>query len=230
MLVVSSERGHSTGTESEEPERDSSRRRPRRRPTRADTRLRLLEAAARVFAEKGISAGTIEDICDEAGFSRGAFYSNFKAKDELVLELLEVQLAASLQEVDRLFDTSSDAESFITRMESDDRQRNDPISGDGILYIELMLYALRNPENRPRLVERQRKQYERTAQILDKIQADVGVPFPGRSEDMVALILAFDDGLLLHQLIDPESYRQGQYADTMLALHRLWAGGDTRSD
>lgn len=209
---------------------DGARRRERSRPTRADTRRRLLEAAAAVFIEKGISAATIEDICEQAGFSRGAFYSNFKAKDELVLELLEDHLSASLAEVDRLYDESADAESFIMMMESDERRRPDPIKNNGVLYIELVLYALRNPDNRPRLVERQRKQYETSAAILAKVQADVGVPFPGRTEDMVALILALDDGLLLHQLIDPESYRPGQYADTMLALHQLWAGTGADSE
>ncbi len=203
---------------------------PRRRPTREETRQRLFEGAAEVFSAKGIAAASIEDICTAAGFSRGAFYSNFKAKDELVLELLEDHLSASLEEVDRLYDESADAESFIVMMESDERRRPDPIQGNGVLYIELVLYALRNPENRPRLVERQRKQYERSAAILSKIQADVGVPFPGRSEDMVALILAFDDGLLLHQLIDPESYRPGQSAATMLALHRLWTGAAGEAD
>ncbi len=200
------------------------RKKTRVRPTRADTRLRLLESAARVFTEKVISAATIEDICDEAGFSRGAFYSNFKAKDELVLELLEEQVTVSVIEVNRLYETSSDTETFIRLMESNERRRTDPIGGNGLLYIELMLFALRNPENRPRLVERQRRQYERSAQILSKIEADAGMPFPGKPEDMIALVLAFDDGLLLHQLIDPESYRPGQYADTMLALHRLWMG------
>jgi AcrR family transcriptional regulator len=186
--------------------------------------MRLLEAAAKVFGDKGISAATIEDICDEAGFSRGAFYSNFKAKDDLVLVLLEVHLHQNLAEIDRLFDTSVDTENFIQMMESDERRRTDPIKGNGLLYIELVLYALRNPANKPHLVERQRRMYDRTKQILSKIESDAGVPFPGRLDDMAALVLAFDDGVLLHQLVDPESYRPGQYADTMLVLHRLWTG------
>lgn len=198
--------------------------RERSRPTRAETRHRLLEAAATTFGSKGISATTIEEICAEAGFSRGAFYSNFKAKDELVLELLEEHLSANLAEIDRLFDISENTEDFIHSMESDERRRTDPTRGNGLLYIELVLYALRNPDNRPRLLERQRRSYDKTKQILSKIEASAGIEFPGRIDDMAALILCFDDGLLLHQLIDPDSYRPGQFGDTMSTLYRLWTG------
>src|SRR5690606_23191093 len=56
----------------------------RRRET---TRRRLLDAAAQVFAEVGLDAASVEAVCDRAGFTRGAFYSNFETKDQLFLEL-----------------------------------------------------------------------------------------------------------------------------------------------
>lgn len=194
----------------------------RTRPTRAQTRQRLLEAAAVIFADKGIAAASIEDICGEAGFSRGAFYSNFGAKDELVIELLEEHLTANLAEIDRLFDEAVDAADFIQSMESERRRRDDVIDGNGMLYIELLLYALRNPDNRPRMVERQNRSYDKTRQILGKIEADSGAPMPGPINDMAALVLAFDDGLMLHQLIDPGAVRPRQFAETMAVLYRLW--------
>ncbi len=52
---------------------------------RERTRARLLEAAAEVFAEVGLDAASVEAICERAGFTRGAFYSNFESKDELML-------------------------------------------------------------------------------------------------------------------------------------------------
>jgi AcrR family transcriptional regulator len=54
---------------------------------RERTRARLLEAAAEVFAEIGLDAASVEAICERAGFTRGAFYSNFGSKEELMLEL-----------------------------------------------------------------------------------------------------------------------------------------------
>ncbi len=57
------------------------------RPTREETRQRLLDGAYEAFCAVGFQAATIEDICARAGFTRGAFYSNFADKDELLLEL-----------------------------------------------------------------------------------------------------------------------------------------------
>ena len=61
--------------------------------SRENTRARLLEAAQQVFAEVGLEGATVEAVCERAGFTRGAFYSNFESKDELFL-----MLAASVGE------------------------------------------------------------------------------------------------------------------------------------
>ncbi len=50
---------------------------------RAHTRDKLMDAALDVFAEKGVLGATVEEICERAGFTRGAFYSNFESKDDL---------------------------------------------------------------------------------------------------------------------------------------------------
>ena len=55
--------------------------------SRENTRARLLDAAAQVFAEVGLDGASVEVVCERAGFTRGAFYSNFESKDELFLTL-----------------------------------------------------------------------------------------------------------------------------------------------
>lgn len=55
---------------------------------RQETRTRLLDAAVEVFAEDGLQGAAVETISARAGFTRGAFYSNFDSKEELFLELL----------------------------------------------------------------------------------------------------------------------------------------------
>ena len=54
---------------------------------RENTRQRLLDAAAQVFAEVGIDAASVEAVCEAAGYTRGAFYSNFESKEQLFLDL-----------------------------------------------------------------------------------------------------------------------------------------------
>lgn len=58
---------------------------------RDETRARLVAAAAEVFAEQGITASTIEQVCERAGYSRGAFYSNFESKIAICEELLVIE-------------------------------------------------------------------------------------------------------------------------------------------
>lgn len=66
---------------------------------REQTRARLLDAAHEVFAEVGMDAASVEMICERAGFTRGAFYSNFESKDELFLALITQLAEAKLDEV-----------------------------------------------------------------------------------------------------------------------------------
>jgi len=63
---------------------------------RAATRDRLVEAAIAVFAEKGVLGASVEEICEAAGFTRGAFYSNFEHKDALCEAVLDALLADNL--------------------------------------------------------------------------------------------------------------------------------------
>src|ERR1700752_4485412 len=53
------------------------------------TRTALVEAAAEVFARRGFEGASLEEIAEVAGFTRGAIYSNFGSKDELMLAVVE---------------------------------------------------------------------------------------------------------------------------------------------
>ena len=77
---------------------------PRRR--RAHTRARLVEAAADVFAEKALRRVTVDDLVQAAGFSRGAFYSNFSRIEELFFEVYADQ-------ADRMIDAVAEAISDV---------------------------------------------------------------------------------------------------------------------
>lgn len=55
---------------------------------REHTRERLISAAAKVFASKGVAGATVDDLSQAAGFTRGAFYSNFTTKEEVFTQTL----------------------------------------------------------------------------------------------------------------------------------------------
>ncbi|MFP3464944.1 TetR family transcriptional regulator [Leifsonia sp. SIMBA_070] len=67
---------------------------------RQRTRARLLDAAFEVFAEHGVRAASVETIAEAAGFTRGAFYSNFSSKEELFFALMEREKTMRLEQLD----------------------------------------------------------------------------------------------------------------------------------
>src|SRR5690348_8704901 len=71
---------------------------------KAQTRARLLHAAARVYARRGFDGATLDEVAAEAGFTKGAVYSHFGSKENLLLALSDEQRTAQLSEQQVLFD------------------------------------------------------------------------------------------------------------------------------
>jgi AcrR family transcriptional regulator len=70
---------------------------------REATRQRVLDAARDVFAERGVIGASVEDICAAAGFTRGAFYSNFVDKTDVARALLAREYERTLTQLDESF-------------------------------------------------------------------------------------------------------------------------------
>src|SRR5450755_4962668 len=71
----------------------------RRAERRELTRSQILDAAERVFAREGLGGASVEAIAEEAGYSHGAIYSNFKSKEDLFFVLVEERIDARLARV-----------------------------------------------------------------------------------------------------------------------------------
>src|SRR5699024_12588940 len=69
-------------------------------PRRQQTRSTLVKAGISVFAVRGIDGASIEEICEAGGLTRGAFYSNFSSRDDLVLASIEMQAWGSVDGLD----------------------------------------------------------------------------------------------------------------------------------
>ena len=57
--------------------------------SREHIRAKLLASARALFATEGFGGASVDGIAEEAGFTKGAFYSNFESKEDIVLDLLE---------------------------------------------------------------------------------------------------------------------------------------------
>ena len=160
---------------------------------RAQTQERLMAAAVRMFAERGIIGASVEEICEAAGFTRGAFYSNFADKDELVLALirktLRTQVAAAEQAIARTLAApakldTTDLVSFVLAafVEFGDEDRETIL-----VERELLLYAARQPALRAPYLAFVDECDRHLSTLISDALAHVGLEFT----------VPFDEGLTL---------------------------------
>ena len=179
--------------------------RVRTRPTRDATCEKLFEAAARLFEEQGIGGASIEAIAAAAGFTRGAFYSNFTSKDELIIAMLEDHVEQSIRRNLDLLTRHKSLADFIDALKTMDRSRQDPLGRSPLLHMEMILYVARAEQRRPELAKRLRARRKLIADIVEtslKNSGRNGALNPGWT---AAIVLALEDGFRLHRLIDPET-------------------------
>jgi len=198
--------------------------RVRTRPTRDDTRDKLFEAAARVFEEQGINAASIEAIAAAAGFTRGAFYSNFTSKDELIVAMLEDHVEQAIRRNLDLLAKHQDLQDYIEAYRKIDHSRQDPLGRAPLLHMEMILFVARAEKRRPELAKRLRARRQMLTEIVAIISRHEGKNFenPGW---VAAILLALEDGFRLHRLIDPETTPPDSFLRALNELQH--AIGDT---
>ena len=179
--------------------------RVRTRPTRDDTREKLFEAAARVFEEQGIGGASIETIAAAAGFSRGAFYSNFDSKDELIIAMLEDHVEQSIRRIHDLLARHRNLPDFIAALKNMDRSQQDPLGRSPLLHMEMILFVARAEKRRPELAKRLRARRKLITDIIEATSENSGRKPILNPVWAGAVILAMEDGFRLHRLIDPET-------------------------
>src|ERR1700733_11437722 len=179
--------------------------RVRTRPTRDTTCDKLFEAAARVFEDQGIGGASIEAITAAAGFSRGAFYSNFDSKDELIIAMMEDHVEQSIRRNLDLLSRHSNIADFIEALKTMDRSQQDPLGRSPLLHMEMTLLGARAKKRRPELAKRLRARRKLIVDIVESTAKGSGRNGPLNAAWTGAVVLALEDGFRLHRLIDPET-------------------------
>src|SRR6478735_11985434 len=177
----------------------------RTRPTRDDTRDKLFEAAARVFEQDGIGGASIEAIAAEAGFTRGAFYSDFKSKDELIIAMIEDHVEQSIRRNMDILAQHTNLDDFMAALKAMDRTRQDPLGRSPLLHMEMILFVARAEKRRPELAKRLRARRKLITDIVETTSKNSGMSGPLSPMWSGAILLALEDGFRLHRLIDPET-------------------------
>ncbi len=173
---------------------------------KAQTRGRLLEAAARVYARRGFNGATLEEVAAEAGFTKGAVYGHFGSKENLLLALMEEHLTRQVIEQVALFDREritwerplAGSARWMEQLEADP----DPFR----LFVELWIYAQRDERLRRRLAEGLQTLRATFARFATASALDAGLEPPAHAGEQFAnVMLALGLGMPMLKLVDHDS-------------------------
>ena len=176
-----------------------------RKEKQAHTRTCLMNAAAKVFTKRGLQQASIDEVSEQAGFTKGAFYANFKSKEELFLAMLDERFAERLAEVERMA-TEDDLTPAVTADPEWDR-----------LFFEFSAYAARNEDFREELVTRYKALRSRVAEAIRKRAEREGIEPPVPVEQISLMTFAMAKGVALENLLEPDVVDDELYG-TMLMI------------
>ena len=149
-------------------------------PRREATVGRLVKAAIAQFAARGIDATSVEHLCEAAGFSRGAFYSNFTSKDGLcvaVAERYRDDVQASLPEAVASLPSGEDiamvADAALERF----LKILSPSREMTITLLEIRMRALRNPKLAAHLERINTETRPTLVNFVDDLAKHLGISF-----------------------------------------------------
>ena len=181
----------------------------------AQTRERLLAAAERVVARCGYGGASIDLISAEAGYSKGAVYSNFESKEAVFLELLRRHMETNSSELATLMSLGADSISGALTAWLESMSANDCT----MLSVELQLHAKRNPVFAGQYYALQRQSTLTLAGLLERYFAANGAPLPMDAIDLADEVTAISHGLAL-QRPDPAPGQPSEAGKVIDALLR----------
>ncbi len=178
---------------------------------KAATRARLLEAAARVYAQRGFAGATLDEVAADAGFTKGAVYAHFGSKEKLLLALLQEHLTRQISEQLALFNR--------VRSDRDRPTWERPLAGSDSwmrslsedpdpfrLFVELWSYAQRDEQLRVSLASGLDALRVTFMRFGAESAADAGLPSTDAAHEQFAnTLIGLILGLGLLKLTDPDA-------------------------
>jgi AcrR family transcriptional regulator len=195
-------------------------RRLRRDERRELTRAQLLDAAERVFARDGLRGASIEAIAEEAGYSHGAIYSNFKGKEDLFLVLVEERIDARLAQVyeaaDDEMSRGSEPLEAARRFVSMLQHERDAV----LLLVDFWNQAVRDPTAATQFAERHARMRTLIGRIVEGVARDAGLELALPRDQIASALIALTNGFAIEQLADPDAAPDELFAHAIAAMFR----------
>ena len=185
-------------------------RRPRRGTSarvtkrRVETRANLIEAAFRVFAGKGFGQVRIDDVCAAAGYTRGAFYSNFDSLEELFFTLYDESarlIAGQVTDALTARDINPGLEAVIERVTATLLLDRDWL----LIKTDFLLHAARNPAVADRLAAHRQQLRTEIEKRLDGARDRLTLPDAiGDTSKAARAVVAAYDAVTVQLLVDDD--------------------------
>ncbi len=190
------------------------RKRLTREESQAQTRERLLDAALELFIKAGLDATSLEEVAEAAGYSRGAFYSNFASKDELICEVVKRETLRAYQELNAIFERELSPMERLAVI----RSYYLHLGGDinyCMFWTAVRLYAMQNPSVRPKIAELLNAYYADVAKHVRTFFEELGKEPPAPPEVLAFSLLAQALGLALSRMVDPGLISEEQFQQAL---------------
>jgi len=167
------------------------RKRLTREESKEVTRVRLIEAAERLFVRKGFADASVEEISATAGYSRGAFYSNFDNKEQVFLAVIDRRRPKALDYILQQAYEPVERISAVREWFSNQWRLKDFIA----LRTEFSRRAMRDRSARKHLAELLRQELETYSASVGRYLGATDGVFSHRPEIVVLVLLAVAHGL-----------------------------------
>jgi AcrR family transcriptional regulator len=188
----------------------------------ARTRADLIRAASQVFARRGYTGASVDEIADSAGYSQGAVYSNFESKADLFLAVFEQRMA---ERVRRLAERRELAEGDFpdrARALADHWMQSAAEDREGfLLELELAIQAARDPELSERFAARGTATKQALESWIGAHEEESGVRYELPAADLAVMMSALGLGLATEALNEPDAIRDELFGELAEFVFRV---------
>jgi AcrR family transcriptional regulator len=171
----------------------------------------VLEAARRVFIQRGYAGASLEAIADEAGFSKGVVYSQFGSKPDLFMALLERRIDERAAHNERIVAQSVGRDALRELIQAANRYAGG--SGWPYLLTEFRALAMRDPELNRRYAEAHSRSVESLASALGRVYEGAGVDPTVPVRSLAEFFLGAVAGIALERAANPNALPDSDLAE-----------------
>ncbi len=188
-----------------------------RQESRLETRTRLLESAAQLFARGGYEGASVDLIAESAGYSKGAFYSNFGSKEAIFLELLDAHKRREIEVLAQLLALDVPASELLSLIRNSETERRSDFDF-GLLSAEFQLQACRDKTFAKTYAKLHRTHRDTMAGLVTKLFAKLDRIPPSDPKALADIIMALTTGLSLQGTSMEGPLRKGFVTEAILLV------------